>query len=152
LGFALLLKFFQLEGHFPDHHRAVPKVAVEFLAEQLGLPSNAWQAFSFSDRTAKRIRAQIRDHLGFRPATSQDAKQLQQWLLQVVVSDDHDPEHLRRSVFDWCKSHKIEPPTKARIKRLVAAALHTFEETFFSGQVLTPKMATIHLQSKSRHG
>ena len=133
LGFALLLKFFQLEGHFPDHHRAVPKVAVEFLAEQLGLPANAWQAFSFSDRTAKRIRAQIRDHFGFRPATSQDAEQLQQWLLQVVVSDDHDPEHLRRSVFDWCKSHKIEPPTKARIKRLVAAALHTFEETFFSG-------------------
>jgi TnpA family transposase len=35
LGFAMLLKFFQLEAYFPQHASAVPTVAVEFIAKQV---------------------------------------------------------------------------------------------------------------------
>ena len=37
LGFAVLLKFFQLEAYFPQHASAsaVPTVAVEFIAKQV---------------------------------------------------------------------------------------------------------------------
>lgn len=37
LGFAALLKFFQLEGRFPNERREIPTVALDYLAEQLGL-------------------------------------------------------------------------------------------------------------------
>jgi len=34
LGFAVLLKFFQLEAYFPQQASAVPTVVVEFIAKQ----------------------------------------------------------------------------------------------------------------------
>ena len=38
LGLAVLLKFFQFEGRFPDYHKAVPLPAVDDVAEQLDVP------------------------------------------------------------------------------------------------------------------
>jgi len=38
LGLAVLLKFFQFEGRFPDYHKAVPLPAVDYVAEQLDVP------------------------------------------------------------------------------------------------------------------
>jgi len=35
LGLAVLLKFFQFEGRFPDYHKEVPLPAVDYVAEQL---------------------------------------------------------------------------------------------------------------------
>lgn len=38
LGFALLLKFFQPEGQFPDSLREVPVAVVSYIAGQVGVP------------------------------------------------------------------------------------------------------------------
>ena len=35
LGFALLLKYFELDGRFPRHAGDVPKAAVDYVAEQV---------------------------------------------------------------------------------------------------------------------
>jgi hypothetical protein len=35
LGFAALLKFFELEGRFPRHAAELPRQAVDYLAQQL---------------------------------------------------------------------------------------------------------------------
>ena len=37
LGFAVLLKFFQNEGRFPQHAGEVPKVVTKFIIQQLKL-------------------------------------------------------------------------------------------------------------------
>jgi Domain of unknown function (DUF4158) len=37
LGFAVLLKFFQLEGRFPRQSQEVPSAGVEYLAGQIGV-------------------------------------------------------------------------------------------------------------------
>ncbi len=102
LGFAILLKFFQLEGRFPAYYKEVPRVAVEFLAETLGLPASTWDAFSFEVRSAERSRARIRDFLGFRPATLADGDKIQVWLWQEIVPHDQKPSYLRAAVLDWC--------------------------------------------------
>ncbi len=39
LGFAVLLKFFDLEGRFPRHAGEVPRAAVAYLATQLKVHS-----------------------------------------------------------------------------------------------------------------
>ena len=37
LGLALLLKFFQLQGHFPSQKNEIPRIAQELVAQQLNL-------------------------------------------------------------------------------------------------------------------
>ena len=42
LGFAVLLKFFQHEGRFPQGPQEVPAVIVEFLARQVSVGPVQW--------------------------------------------------------------------------------------------------------------
>ena len=43
LGLALLLKFFQLQGHFPSQKDEIPRIAQEFVAQQLNLSIRHYQ-------------------------------------------------------------------------------------------------------------
>ncbi len=45
LGFAVLLKFFQQEGRFPQHKNEVPGIVITFLATQVGVASEAYLAY-----------------------------------------------------------------------------------------------------------
>jgi hypothetical protein len=45
LGFAVLLKFFQLEAYFPQHASAVPTVAVEFIAKQVKVAPEQFEQY-----------------------------------------------------------------------------------------------------------
>lgn len=67
LGFALLLKFFQLKGRFPEKKNEIPRVVQVFVAEQLGMAASLYQAYDWQGRTLKYHRAEIRELLGFRP-------------------------------------------------------------------------------------
>lgn len=143
LSFSVLLKFFQQSGRFPTDKREVPRLAVEFLARQLGVSATLWQDYALAGRSAERTRGQIRHISGFRLATLHDGKQAQQWLLdEVIPSDTDDPQTLREAIFDWFRKHQIEPLGKERIDRLVASAIHQFETALFASiQVqLTPPM------------
>jgi hypothetical protein len=69
LGFALLLKYFELEGRFPGHVGEVPRQAVTYVAEQLRLDPGLFTAYAWSGRTIEYHRAQIRAALDFRECT-----------------------------------------------------------------------------------
>ena len=60
LGFALLLKFFQREGRFPEKKNEISKVVQVFVAEQLGLPADLYQDYNWQGRAIKHHRAEIR--------------------------------------------------------------------------------------------
>ncbi len=76
LGFAVLLKFFQLEGRFPYAKNEIPAPVIAFIAKQVGVPTAEYLQYDWGGRTIKQHRAQIRDALGFREATLQDAEEL----------------------------------------------------------------------------
>ena len=80
LGFAVLLKMFQLNGRFPHRPEEVPVAAIEAIASQIAVPAASWRSYDWHSRTAAYHRAQIRDALGFREATLADADALAQWL------------------------------------------------------------------------
>ncbi|MEU7722011.1 DUF4158 domain-containing protein [Streptomyces tibetensis] len=42
LGFALLLKFFEVEARFPESPKEVPAAAIEYVARQVKVPTEAW--------------------------------------------------------------------------------------------------------------
>jgi hypothetical protein len=63
------LKYFELEGRFPRHASEIPKAAVGYVAQQVGVPPEEPSEYDWRGRQVKRHRAQIRDALGFREPT-----------------------------------------------------------------------------------
>jgi hypothetical protein len=110
-----LLKFFLYAGHFPQHRHAVPLAVVEHLAAQLHLSASSYLQYDWQGRTIKTHRAQIREALGFREATVQDADDLTSWLCdQLLATHDPRPVVLRDLAYAHCRNLKLEPPRTHR--------------------------------------
>lgn len=70
LGFALLLKFFEMEARFPESASEVPAAAVEYGAQQVKAPAEVWGAYDWHGDQTKRHRKEIRAAYGFWANTS----------------------------------------------------------------------------------
>lgn len=132
LGFAVLLKFFQLESRFPQQSQEVNGPAVEYLVQQIGVPARQWIEYDSDSRAAKYHRSQIRSQLGFREATIEDGEALAIWLDEHVLHQDRQMERLRDLLLGRCRMLCIEPPTLDRLDRLIRSAIHQHEERFCS--------------------
>jgi Domain of unknown function (DUF4158) len=82
LGFAVLLKSFQLDARFPQRKQDVPGAVVVFVAKQVGVAPEEFLQYQWRGRTIEYHRAQIRAALGFRQATEQDEAALAAWLAE----------------------------------------------------------------------
>ena len=132
IGFAVLLKFFQVDGRFPNERREVPGAALDYVAAQVAVSSEKFSEYEFGGRSCERDRARIRTFLGFRRVTVEDSKQLLEWLFHEVLPVDHKPDHLGQAALEWCRRNRIEPPTSFRLDRVVRSALSAYENTFFA--------------------
>jgi hypothetical protein len=135
LGFAVLLKCFQYDGHFPASELEVPEAVVAHLAQQVGVRPEQYLQYDWNGRTIKSHRAQIRAALGFRQATVRDARDLAGWLEQHVIPREHRASHLKDAASQRLRALRIEPPSPDRLGRLIRSALHT-HETRLCAQVL----------------
>src|SRR4051812_16047197 len=88
LGFAVLLKFFQLQARFPSGKNEIPRVVVAYVAKQIGVDPDEYLRYDWRSRTISYHRMQIREFLGFREATLQDADEMAQWLCESVLSQE----------------------------------------------------------------
>ena len=123
IGFAVLLKFFQVEGRFPSDRKEVPAVALDYLGDQLEASSKAFSEYDWSGRSGKRDREQVRSFLGFRRVTVDDSKTLADWLRCEVLPVDSKPEHLKQAALDWCRRNQVVPPTATRLDRILRSAI-----------------------------
>jgi len=130
LGFAVLLKFFQLESRFPRDRREAPQAAVEDLAQQLDVSPAQFDAYDWYGRTGKAQRSAIRAWLGFRRATEADATHLVAWLRREMLPQDPDEAHVQDYALAWYRERRIEPPTSASLRRSIRAALRGHEADF----------------------
>ncbi|MDQ5851937.1 MAG: Tn3 family transposase, partial [Chloroflexota bacterium] len=128
LGFALLLKYFQIEGRFPQSKHDIPKAVLPHVARQVGVPADQYLAYDWRGRSIKAHRAQIRAWVGFREATVEDAEQLVSWLCNEVLPHERHPETLKAAMYQHCRDRHIEPPTPDRLERHLRTALHRFED------------------------
>src|ERR1700722_13059310 len=128
LGFAVLLKMFQAEGRFPSRSQEVPVAAVEAIARQIGVPAAAWHSYDWRSRAIAYHRAQIRNALGFREATLDDAAALADWLESQVSALEHRSDRLLVAARERCRSLGIEPPSPDRLDRLVRSVVRRHEE------------------------
>jgi hypothetical protein len=132
LGFGVLLRFFRSEARFPDHAAAIPAELIAQVAAQLGAPAECWSQYGWGGRVWKRHRQQIREMLGFRPATVTDAKQLAEWLSTTVVGAERSEDHLAGYVRVRCREMRLEPPTLERTQRIVRSAVHQYEQRLYA--------------------
>ena len=127
LGVAASLKFFQLEGYFPDSGRDIPSAAIDYMAKQLHVEPNTIADYDWQGRTGKRHRGRLRTAMGIRLATAEDFKAVESWLREEVVPWDHNLRHLQDAVHEWYRSRLIELPSEGRIERLVRSAVRMHE-------------------------
>ncbi|SFO06956.1 Transposase and inactivated derivatives, TnpA family [Streptomyces sp. cf124] len=135
LGFALLLKFFEVEARFPEDAGEIPMSAVSYVAQQVKVPAEEWAAYDWSGRAIKRHRTEIRGAFGFRECTKEDQAQLAEWLAVELCGVELNRDRLAEAVVARCRNDRLEPPTPGRIARLVGSAVSTFEERFCAATV-----------------
>ncbi|WP_306367960.1 DUF4158 domain-containing protein [Nocardiopsis sp. CC223A] len=112
LWFALLLKFFQIEGRIPTCAEEIPALAVDYVADQVNIDPGLFAKYSWTNRTIEHHRKQIRDTYGSRPAS------------------EDDEEHLAAALVRRCRTLSIEPTRPGQIERVVASGVRRFEAAF----------------------
>ncbi|MFJ7494398.1 DUF4158 domain-containing protein [Streptomyces sp. NPDC097727] len=129
-GFALLLKFFEVEARFPEDVSEIPVAAVSYVAQQVKVPSEEFAGYDWAGRAISRHRREIRDAFKFRECTVEDQAQLAEWLAVELCGVELSRERLAEAVVARCRKDRMEPPAPARVARLVGSAVNTFEERF----------------------
>ena len=127
LGFALLLKFFQVNGRFPERKNELPRVVQTFVAEQLDLPTGLYQDYRWGGRTLTSHRVEIRDLYGFRRMGVSDFGPVRQWLIDEVLPQEVDERRMTQRLYEELRNRQIEPPTAGRLERLLNSAERQFE-------------------------
>lgn len=131
LGFAFLLTFFREWGRFPCGEAEIDSQSIHVQGQQLGLPRPSDAEVFLTGRTAERLRAEIREHFGFREATVADADQLTVWLRDHVAGEaGGDIETMVERLEGRCRELAIEPPTPDRMERIARSALRAHEDRF----------------------
>lgn len=128
LGFALLLKFFELEGRFPESGEEIPPAAVDYVAGLVRVDPSALAKYAWSGRTIEYHRAQIRGALGFRECNEADEDRLASWLADEVCPVELARERLREALLARCRVERLEPPAAGQLGRVVGSGLRRFEQ------------------------
>ncbi|MFE7001169.1 DUF4158 domain-containing protein [Streptomyces griseus] len=128
LGFCLMLKFFEMEGRFPEFIEEFPQPAVEYVAGLVKVPATELAKYDLAG--AKRHRKQIREALHFRPATLDDEERLTAWLAVEVCPVELVEDRQREALLVECRARKIEPPGRTRIEKVLVAARNRWEKVF----------------------
>lgn len=127
IGFAILLKYFQLMARFPDDSTEIPDTVIKYIASQLQVDPLLYSQYNWQGRTIKNHRAEIREIFGFRTATLSDSEEISEWLITYIVPSEQRFEALTEEIYQRFRSLQIEPPTIKQIERLIRSAINQYE-------------------------
>ncbi len=127
-----MLKFFQYAGRFPEGATEIPPAVIEYVAQQLELPQEVINKYKGKGRSRKEHRREIRELMGFHPATLTDQEQMRLLLMQEILPQEHRSAYLEQLVYQrWRQAH-IEPPSLKQVERLITSAIYGHEQVFFN--------------------
>ncbi len=130
LGKAILLKYFQHEGCFPEKAQKIPNDVIQYIAHQLNIEASELAHYNWKVGRIKAHRRDIREWMGFRSATIADQKALRIWLKEKVLPEEHRVGHLEQLIRQHLRQLHLEPPTPGRIQRIILTALRQYEKAF----------------------
>ncbi len=100
LGFAVLLKAFQLDGRFPSRRSDVPPAVVRSIAQHVDVPAHAYRQYDWHGRSISHHRRHIRAFLQVREITRDDEANLLAWLCAYAQTTDTTVDGLIAET--WC--------------------------------------------------
>lgn len=115
----MLLKFLETEARFPETAKEVPAAAVSHVAQQVKVPTEQWAAYDYAPSSDE-----IREAFGFRESTEEE------WLTAELCGVEMSRDRLAEAVVAPCRNDHIEPPTPAKVRRLVGKAVRDFDTRF----------------------
>lgn len=130
IGFALLLKHFQLFAYFPEDKSSISQVVISYIADQVNLPESSYSDYDWQGRSAKVYRVEIRRLFNFKVASVQDSEEMVTWLIDEILPDEPKNEAITEFVYQRFRELKLEPPTKPQVKRLIKSAVAKYETDF----------------------
>ena len=112
LAFATWLMFFRDHGRFPRGPSDLESLDIAALARQIEVTVPADGGLLLAERTAKRLRTEIRVRYGFREATVADADSLTEWLRDHAAAEaGGEIAAMIERLEARCRELAIEPPT-----------------------------------------
>jgi hypothetical protein len=114
LGFAVMLKFFEIEGRFPAYPEEVPPAAVRYVGSLVKVAPALFAKYAWAGRSIKYHRSQIRKVYGTRPPAEDDEDRWAQWLAEEMCSTETNRDRLASALLRRCRSEKVEPPSTRR--------------------------------------
>ena len=130
IGFALLLKHFQLFAYFPEDKSSISQIVISYIASQVNLPENSYFDYDWQGRSAKVYRVEIRRLFNFKIASVQDSEDMSDWLIDEILPDEQKNEAITELVYQRFRQLQLEPPTKLQVERLIKSALAKYETNF----------------------
>ncbi len=142
IGFAFLLKHFEIFACFPDNNSPIPQIIISYIANQINIPESCYSDFDLPGRSARVYRAEIRRLFNFRVATVTDSEQMIDWLIEEILPNEQKFEAIREIVAQRWRELQIEPPTTLQVERLIRSAIAKHEANFCNQTFsqLTPEM------------
>jgi TnpA family transposase len=131
LGFAILLKYFQLENHYPKHVKFIDPLMLNTIANQLNIFPSFINNFDWEGRSTQRFRQEIRRFLGYREATQSDIKDLKLWLSANVFPNAVKMPQRIEYAYTYFHEKRIEPFTSNKLERHIRSAYYQFEQQLF---------------------
>jgi len=131
LGFAILLKYFQLEGRYPKHVKFIDPFMLNSVAHQLNIPASCVDHFDWEGRSTERFRNEIRKLFGYKLATLQDIDKLKIWLIREVFPNAVKQPQQIEYAYVYFREQRIEPFTSKELERHIQSAHYAFEQQLF---------------------
>jgi len=132
LGFAILFKYFQNEGRFPENKKNISDKILEYISKQLKIESSEFAKYDWSKRNITYHRKQIREHFGFRETSISDLENIKKWLMKNFLKNTLKEEYLKTIVCNRFKDLKVELPAEGQIERCVKSAVKSYEDKLFN--------------------
>tara|TARA_B100001996_G_scaffold201784_1_gene154473 strand:+ start:186 stop:3188 length:3003 start_codon:yes stop_codon:yes gene_type:complete len=132
LAFGVILGYFKTyTKSLSIKERPLPSRLVSTIAAELNLDQSDIIKFDWNSGTAIRFRQEIREYLGFREPTDNDATAFIEYLSKDILPCCPSSEFLLEQARLYFNQNKIELFKDKQLKRYISSAKRQFEERFF---------------------
>jgi TnpA family transposase len=131
LGFAILLKAFQVDWGFPRKKNEIPQSIVDYVARQCEVNAEKFEEYALDERQARRHREQIRIFLGITEYTKEHGATFKVWVCEQLLPTTHNEETIESRAIEWFRSQLIEAPPPTDLEDLIRGAIYAWEKALF---------------------
>jgi hypothetical protein len=129
IGMAAQLTYWRAHGCFPDDEADLPPAAVERLAAQLGIGTDALEAYDWAGRAGRRHRRLVLDHLAVADFDNAVEARFRRWLADELLPREPSLAVLEAEVGGWFARERITRPGAWRLDRILCSARAAHDDT-----------------------